>query len=478
MKKILFFLLFCLSTPALPAQKKAIIEKIWCRSIKGPEILYFQKQEIRRTFAAHLNTLLLKYHDVTLADTSQLNIQVLDEISKSQKSILYKPDIDTSNLHMFLDIFENTPQAFFSQLAKTSDDSALMNRTKVVFQLQIMLLKKQNIVFINKVDIIVTAGNSPGMGVLSNMAALTGGAFAEMLNRGMNLLINPENKLAQIEVKAAPAFVADTYFIAKTSTQPKVYVTTTKGISSYAYGNKSEMIRLGEPFYEEIRMKGKKNKLPVIIEDAIKKTNNSSISEYIFLHQESRDVIQNKNYLLKLLVQIDPENPYGSTGLAVTGNRVRYLFNNGVLINPENTTVRIPQLLTNFLAGNIHYLFNEKDTVAIFSIEKAVPDFSKKINLTTITNGFDSSDSFSFYKRDLARTYENAYAINGKINKFNFSIKCSGFGNTVKEIYLNDKLICIAQGKFTPEKFVFFDASISPELVNQLIIIGFNPFFE
>jgi hypothetical protein len=71
-----------------------------------------------------------------------------------------------------------------------------------------------------------------------------------------------------------------------------------------------------------------------------------------------------------------------------------------------------------------------------------------------------------------------AYLVKGQIGKHRFSIKCSGFGNTVKEIYLDDTLICIAQGKFSPEKFVFFDASLSPELFNQLLMIGFNPFFE
>ena len=50
--------------------------------------------------------------------------------------------------------------------------------------------------------------------------------------------------------------------------------------------------------------------------------------------------------------------------------------------------------------------------------------------------------------------------------------------NTIKEIFLDKKLVCIAQGKFSIEKFVVFDASLSTELLNQLFMIGFNRFFE
>ena len=70
------------------------------------------------------------------------------------------------------------------------------------------------------------------------------------------------------------------------------------------------------------------------------------------------------------------------------------------------------------------------------------------------------------------------YIASGKMGDLDFEIKCSGFRNTIKEIYLDKKLICIAQGKYSPEKFVIFDASLSPEMLNRLFMIGFNRFFE
>jgi hypothetical protein len=51
-------------------------------------------------------------------------------------------------------------------------------------------------------------------------------------------------------------------------------------------------------------------------------------------------------------------------------------------------------------------------------------------------------------------------------------------GNKLKEIYLDGRLVCIAQGKFSPEVFVVFGATLPPVLFNQLLIIAFNRFLE
>jgi len=450
-KKIPLFLLFFLCIQVLPAQKKIILEGIRCRSIKGPLMAYWQNEETRKSFALQLNTLLLKYYQAPLADTSNLNIIVLNENTKSNKSPTYSVDSDTGNVHMYLDIFENTPQRFYAHLSTTAEDSVLMKRAKSVLQLQVVLLKKDSTLFNNTIDIIVTTGNTPGMGVIANTVALTPKSFVETLKAALNILLNPGNEMAQIEVKVAPIFFADNYILRKTMHLPRVYVVNTKDISTYSYKNTGQMIRLGDAVYEQIIMRGKKaDKLPVATEEAIRKTAHTSLSDYVFLKQEGRDVLRNKNYQLKLLTQIDPENPPVSNAL----------------------------LFTNFLAGNSHYLLSENDTVAVFAIEKGVTDPDKKIFFNAISNGYDSASYTSITTQQSVSPLLYDYVVKGKINQQNFSIKCSGFGNTIKEIYLDDKLACIAQGKFIPEKFVLFDASLSPELLNSLLMIGFNKFFE
>ena len=256
----------------------------------------------------------------------------------------------------------------------------------------------------------------------------------------------------RVEMKAAPVYFADNYFQPKTFSQPKIYVTTSKQVSSFSYLNQNELIRLDEVVYEEIKIKGKKaEKYPEELTAAIKNTNNYSYSDYVFLLQEARDVIRNKNYRLKLTTQLDPKMAE---------------FQSSKL------------LFTHFLPGNFHYLFFEKDTLAIFSISRNIVSNRININYDRISNGYDSTGIFSFNSGSKNVQISHAYIVTGKIGQNKFQVRCSDFHNTIKEIYLNEKLICIAQGKFSPEKFVIFDASLSAELLIQLFIIGFNTFFE
>jgi len=449
-KKLPFFLLFCLSIQVLPAQQKVILESIRCRSSRGPVMAYWQNTEIRKSFGGHLNSFLLKYYHAALSDTDNLKIEVL-VANGNFNTPLYTSKGDTANLHMYINIFENTTRGFFLHAAAGQEDSALMARAKSVFQLQFILIKKDSVVVDNALDIIVSAGNTPGMGILSNTISLTPRGFTEMLKAGMNILMDPANEQAQIEMKVAPAFLADNYIITKTIQQPRTYITTQKDISTYTYKGKTEMIRSGEALYQEIIRNGKKaDKLGPVIDEAIRNTYRASFSDYVFLRQDGRDVIRNKNYLLKLLVQIDPEN------------------------KPENPAL----MFTNFVVGNIHYLFNDQDTIAIFAIERAVTDPVKKVSVNKISNGFDSVSYLPIDAKEVVWPVVYDYVVKGKIAGHGFSIKCSGFGNTLKEIYLDDTLICIAQGKFNPERFVIFDASLSSGLLNPLLMIGFNRFFE
>ncbi|MEK7199831.1 MAG: hypothetical protein AAB212_07930, partial [Bacteroidota bacterium] len=149
-------------------------------------------------------------------------------------------------------------------------------------------------------------------------------------------------------------------------------------------------------------------------------------------------------------------------------------------IDPTNLPETESLLFTNFLSGNFHYLFQGKDTLAKFSILKNVTDKVNRVYTNILYNGYDS---VSFYpvkpngvSQGLPVIYD--YQVEGVISNKPFGIKCSGSGEMVKEIFLDNTLVCIAQGKFSPEKFVLFDASLSPELLNRLFMIGFNRFFE
>jgi hypothetical protein len=302
---------------------------------------YWKTEEVKRIFASQLNKLLLKHRRLPLADTGSLNLVNLNEDLKTLQKDPAAHYTDTANIHMFIDILENTPGIFFFKSFSTQEDSTLVLRAKSVFQVRVILQKGANNVLLNApLDMVITGGNTAGIGIESGLITMTPKGFTDMLKAGLDIILNPENEITQVELKVAPAFLADNYILSKTQNQPRTYVTTTKSISRYTYHDTQEMIRFDDGVYEEINSKGKKSeKYPEALTNEIRKSTNYSGSTFLFLRQEARDVLGDKNYQVQLLTQVNPEKP-----------------------DPE-----LP--FTNFLSGNFHYLFQEKDTIAVFNVD-------------------------------------------------------------------------------------------------------------
>jgi hypothetical protein len=428
--------------------------------VNGPVMNYCKNNDIRKTVAGELSQTLFRLRQMPLTDTSTINIQFLDDNGNEViKGI--RPDFtdtDKAHLHLYIDLFELDPSTFFSFPENYPSDSSMLQRARSVFTINAWLLSANKTILLNeKLNIVISASQSAGMGILYGKGVrfrdltVTPKGFTEVLKAGGNLLFDPKNELLTVEMKAPPAYHADNYILPNTIDQPRIYVATNKNVSTFNYRDKGEMIRLGEPVYEEIKIKGKKpEKYPEQLTNIIKHIDNYQRSDFVFLRQECRDVLRDKNYLVKLVTQVDPENP--------------------VLIN--NTIA-----FTDFLPCNIHYLFSDNDTLAAFSIQKKIASENNRVDGDRISNGVDS---LSFFRLNVSQPvwmviYD--YVINGTISGHTFEIKCSGFGNTVKEIFLDKNLVSIVQGKFVPEKFVVL-APISAELLEQLFMIGFNRFLE
>jgi hypothetical protein len=120
---------------------------------------------------------------------------------------------------------------------------------------------------------------------------------------------------------------------------------------------------------------------------------------------------------------------------------------------------------------------NEKDTLAVFDIQINKIDSSKKILLHQVTNGVDTSSISNMTESTNETPLIYDFIVSGKMNKDHFAIKIAG-DRYLREFYLNNQLICIANGNLAPERFVMIDDSISAALLNKLFIIGFNSFFQ
>ncbi len=458
LKKIIVILVVVFSIQPVFSQKKIILEKIRALSFNKPINDFLHNAPLIRTIAEDLNTTLVKHQKIPIVLTRPITVDFIPYGEQVRKPLPVFADTDTSNLHLYLDIFETSPGAFFVKADNYPADSEIVKRAATVLVFKALLFNADKSIYLDEtLNVVVSPGETPGMGYLFGgirYADLTilPKSFMQLLKAATNILFDPKNELASVEIKVQPGFMADNYILPKTINQPRVYVQNNKGISSFYLKGKTELLRSSEPVYEEIMIKGKNpQKYPDDLTNTIKLTPNFKVSDYVYLRQDWRDVARDKNYLLKLTVQVDRNNLPNDPSL----------------------------LLTNFLPGDFHFLFLENDTLSRFTIEKRIPSDSNKIFPSLMTNGYDTltyQTNPGYQAAPWDVVYE--YIVKGTIAKQAFVIKYSGIRNTIKEFYLNNTLICIAYGKFSPEKFVVFDASLSPELLNRLFMIGFNRFFE
>ena len=132
-----------------------------------------------------------------------------------------------------------------------------------------------------------------------------------------------------------------------------------------------------------------------------------------------------------------------------------------------------------FITGTHHYLFQDKDTIAKFSINAKVVDTNNKkfYHQLAIPNDINTI-SVSSIDKSVAQQYD--YIINGELNEKPFKILYSGLNGKfecIRAFYFNNKLVCIAQGNQFPEVFTVIDPSITSLNLNQLLLIGFSSLF-
>jgi hypothetical protein len=448
MKKIWIWLLLSFSFLATAsAQKKVVLEQV---SYATP-INYLNDKTAQHNLAVHLNTLLEKYYHAQLSDTGFL--PVVPANGKPERSKTYD-EADTGTWHMEIMIQELVPSMYYMTLGipvTSPEDSAQRARIKTIFKFYVSIVNNRNEPVAGRaIDVLVFHNKTVSMGPQSQVLFVLPSTFLEVARRAMSELMDPLNNKEQIGLAVPPVVVADNFFMPRLTGKQRYYVTEKKGIYTFSYDT-IQMLRKSEPVYHQLQLKGRNAiQYPEEIMQVIRKAPNRAASDFLFLQQEWRDVIGDKNYLVKLFVQVNPEEKYLSAGDALTG----------------------------FLPGNIQLLISDKDTLARFSISKFVPDAARLVYFNRVYNGIDSVTLQMIGNQNLSHPQPYPYVAEGMLSGIPFTVKCSGPLSMMKEFYLDGKLVCIAQGRLSPEIFVVFDASLSPEMLIQLFAIGFNGFFQ
>jgi hypothetical protein len=445
MRKSLLFLFSVLCLQCTRAQKKIVFEELRYAT----PVNYLLNDGLRQQFISAVDSFLFKYRNTRLTDGPQVLMLDLNKAAalKPQRQI---DKTDTSALHLYLTIVELRPNAYFAAVEDPAD-SLLRKTAKTVFRVVVQMLRS-DLVFVENetLDVVVNHVKGPGIGNESPLVFLMPKTFLELMRTALNTLLDPAHDIIQLALGVPPAYMLDNYISPVVAGKPRTYATSQKNVNQYFYADKKQMLRMGEPVYEEIMLRGKKaQRYNDTLVNGIRNTPNYGVSDYVFLRQEWRDVINDKNYLVKLVTQVNPtQSAY-----------IEYMF-------------------TNFLAGSFHLLISDKDTLASFSILRQQPGVLRAQYPRKVYNGVDTASVIEVSSPMEAWEVNYDYLLIGDLLGHSFKIACGGLGNKLKEIYLDGRLVCIAQGKFSPEVFVVFDATLPPVLFNQLLIIAFNRFLE
>ena len=408
----------------------------------GPLMNYWADTITQKEFTKTLDSLLIAKRNWTLNKNNNFQFAPLKN-NASPTSINNYPLLN-------INFIEYSTLAYIKQFKLEIADTNFTKEIVSVLRLEVRLENNSQSGFFEKsLDIYVRKGQSIGIGIPINNLNFTKKGMLETLKKSFAILFDSTTTNEAIELRVAGAFIGDDFVLNKTRGLPRIQVSTTKGISKFKYHGEDQLMRWGEQLYREVILKGKnKTIISDNLTNAFDRITSKDDTKPIFLIQEGRDIVANQNYLLQLAANIgaDPNSYF-------------------------------PRPIVSIIPGNFQVLMNEKDTLAVFDIQINKTDSSKKILLHQVTNGVDTSSITNMTESTNEVPLMYDFLVSGKINKDHFAIKISG-DRFLREFYLNNQLICIANGNLAPERFVMIDDTIPAALLNKLFIIGFNSFFQ
>jgi hypothetical protein len=449
MKKLLYLILLLCIGIHLPAQNKVVVESIRSYSMFGPTMHYLEDPLVQAGITAKLKTFLGNYYNLTLVE-EVLPIQIYytpDALKNNNASFRTS---DTSTWHLFIELYEYDPLTFMTGSMNQLEDSAIIQKSKSIFQISILLANgQQQIINDQNIFAAITTTQSSGGGVSPKNIFLTKKSFSSLVQVGIQMALDSSNLTEVVEIKAPPVYYADNFILKQLKNATKIEVKENKSVWQFNMEGNPEVLRMGEQLYDEIWVKRKlidSSATPLLL-SKIKETGNTASSDFIYLRQECRDVYQDKNYTIKIATEIDPFSQATSK----------------------------KEIFTNFLPGLVNLMLLGKDTVAVFGVFKKVGDSNKQIYLDKTTNGIDSSSTASISKEAYTFQVIYDYQISGKIKGSNFTVY-SFWNNEMKELYLNNQLVCIVKGKTDPENFILINGYNNAAMIKELLLIAYNKF--
>ncbi|MBA4259845.1 MAG: hypothetical protein C0446_11830 [Chitinophaga sp.] len=429
------------------AQSQKIIQpgNFQCISLHGPLMYYWNNPTIVEQFRQDLNQQLLAKKGYSLG-TNQIQFSLLKnikEFNSSKKNTTSSPIIHLKLAEYPASLYL---KQFYPDLLKDSSQQSIQSVLIVELSIQTNssseLLNRSLEVFIKK-------SNAIGFGIPFNNLHLSAKGFSELMKKSVEIILDSTNESEQIELKASPPFMGDNFIIGTITNLPRIAIESKGLFSKYVFNGKTELIRWDEQRYQEITLRGKNKTIlaPLLYSSFIAMEKENPQAVFVFLMQEARNIVLNKNYLLVIPARVS-----------------------------ANTNIRITNMpIVEPLKGNHNFMIHDKDTIAQFNIETDQLDSTKKIYPFLSSNGIDSNSLTRINDLNNVVNFSSLYSLKGKIRNQPFKIVVNEF---FREIYLNNERIGLIGGMQQPERMVIFDSTLSNDLINELILLSYNRFLQ
>ena len=449
MKRLLYICLLLLAGFKVPAQNKVIVEAIRSFSMFGPSMYYLEDTAVQLGIKNKLSVILNKNYNLLFSNQT-LPIENYTSTEALKNNVGKFSSTDTSTWHLFIEVYEYDPISFLTGSALEAPDSTIISAASSIFQISCILTNGlQEIISNQTVFAAISNAETAGFGIRPKNIFLTKKSFASVIQVGLQMALNPDNETLVADIKAPAVYYADNFMMGHIKNTSKILVNPIKDSWNFSLLGNQEVVRMGEQLFDEIWVKRKlvdSSASPLLLKK-IKETGNTASSDFIFLRQECRDVYQDKNYTIKIATEIDPYSTASSK----------------------------KELFSDYLSGEVHLMLEGKDTVAIFGIYKNVGDPYKQVYLDKTTNGMDSSSIAKVSKKEFPFQVGYDYQLTGKIRGERFTVQ-SFWNHEMKEMYLNNKLVGIVNGKTDPENFVIDNDLSNASIIKELLLIAYNKF--
>ncbi|OYU56309.1 MAG: hypothetical protein CFE25_03435 [Chitinophagaceae bacterium BSSC1] len=280
--------------------------------------------------------------------------------------------------------------------------------------------------------------------------------FENLLAKGLSIVLDQSNTIGLLEIEYDQVKMNDYFIQPFIQDQPKVFISSEKNSLQYLWKDQMQYLQYEEPGYEEIYLtKKEKDSLP---KNLIKEIRAVDLRYPFFALEDSRDIFSDKNYTLKATV-------YALRNSADEPRTFTY-----------NVRTGLPLVFVN---GKTHIFLKDRDTLAHFKVSIDTKDSKKQKFLHQIVETYNGS-SITMENKPRTSTQQYAFIIEGAFKGMSLKINCSGMRGmqtVIREIYLNNKLIAIAQGSTSPEILTVLDKNLDSVTLNQLLLLSFSRLF-